>query len=270
MADGPAPVLLIDADPAVTGDRDVRLLTLNRPEVKNALNLPIRQAIADAVRDIVAEGSARVIVIAGASGNFAAGADVRLLAGASAREVEQLDLQRYWAALAACPVPIIAAIEGFALGGGCELALNADLLIASETAMLGFPEIKLGIMPGSGGTQRLARAVGRARALRLLLTGETITGATAGAWGLVSDAVAEGTALAVALGYARTIARMPRQAAAAIKRAVHDGADLPLADAMALERRLFISLFDTADQKEGMAAFLDKRRARFEGRDDAQ
>lgn len=270
MAESAAPILIVESDPAVTGDRDVRLLMLNRPEVKNALNLPIRQAIAEAVTAIVADGAARAIVIAGAAGNFAAGADVRLLAEASAEEVERLDLQRYWAALAAGPIPIIAAVEGFALGGGCELALNADLIVASETATLGFPEIRLGIMPGSGGTQRLTRAVGKARALRLLLTGETITGATAAEWGLVSDVVVEGNALPTALRYARTIARLPREAAAAIKRAVHEGADLPLAEAMALERKLFVSLFDTADQKEGMAAFLDKRRPRFAGRDDAE
>ncbi len=258
------PVLIETRDPAVTGSKAVALLTLNRPEAKNALNLELRQALAEAAGRLAGDPGVRVVVVTGGPEVFAAGADVRLLADKSARDVKELALEQYWQAVTALPQPVIAAVNGYALGGGCELALMADLLIAGEDAQFGLPEVRLGIMPGAGGTQRLIRAVGKARAARLTLTGEIIDAATAEAWGLLSWRV-EGEALPRALEIAAKLAKGAPLAQAAIKRSLVQGADLPLEEGLALERAAFQALFDSADQKEGMAAFLEKRKPQFKG-----
>jgi enoyl-CoA hydratase/carnithine racemase len=161
--------------------------------------------------------------------------------------------------LRACPKILIAAVEGYALGGGCELALCCDLIVAGAGAKFGQPEIRVGIMPGAGGTQRLLRAIGRYRTMKLVLTGEPVEAETALAMGMVSEVTPAGQALARGLDLARTIAGMPQVAVRSIKEVIRLGQDLPLETALALERKAFVLLFDTADQKEGMRAFLEKR-----------
>jgi enoyl-CoA hydratase/carnithine racemase len=171
-----------------------------------------------------------------------------------------------WAAVREFPKPLIAAVNGGALGGGCELAMHADIVVAGEGAKFGQPEIKVGIIPGGGGTQRLVRAVGKFKAMKMLLTGEPVSAREAEAMGLVSEVVPDGEVLERAIAIARTIASLPPIAARKIKEVVAQGADLPLEAALALERQAFQLMFDTEDQKEGMAAFLAKRPPKFRGR----
>ena len=243
----------------------VAVLTLDRPAVRNALDLALRQAIATAVQQLDEDPAVRVIVITGGERVFAAGADLGELVEASPLQVQKRRVERYWQALADCRKPLIAAVNGLALGGGCELALHADLIIAGSSARFGQPEVRLGIMPGAGGTQRLVRAVGKYQALRLLFTGCLVEAREALAMGLVSE-VAEGDALPRALALAEEIAGLPPLALAQIKAVVNAGADLPLEQALLLERQAFQLLFDSHDQKEGMRAFLDKRQPEYHGR----
>jgi enoyl-CoA hydratase/carnithine racemase len=165
-----------------------------------------------------------------------------------------------------CPKIVIAAVEGYALGGGCELALSCDMIVAGSGAKLGQPEIRVGIMPGAGGTQRLLRTVGKYRAMKLVLTGEPITAPEAFAAGLVSEVVEDGKALDRALELARTVCSMPPLAVRATKEVMRLGEDAPLEAALALERQAFVLLFDSQDQKEGMQGFLEKRKPAFQGR----
>lgn len=245
----------------------VLLLRLNRPEALNALNPELRQALADAFRDAAEDDSVRVIVVTGDDKAFAAGADIKAMAEARPLEMHRRGYHRLWQAIADFPKPYIAAVRGFALGGGCELALLSDIIVAGKGATFGLPEIRVGIMPGAGGTQRLVRAVGKYKAMRLLLTGERIDATTADAWGLVSDLVDDDAqVLERALDYARRIAKGPAMAAEQIKDAVLLGADLPLQSALALERKSYHLLFDSDDQTEGMTAFLEKRKPTFTGR----
>jgi enoyl-CoA hydratase/carnithine racemase len=167
--------------------------------------------------------------------------------------------------LRGCPKPLIAAVEGYALGGGCELALSCDLIVAGRGTKFGQPEIRVGIMPGAGGTQRLVRVMGKYRAMKMVLTGEPVSAPDALAMGLVSEVVDDGQALTRALELAHTILAMPPLAVRAIKEVVQLGQDAPLETALALERKAFLTLFDSADQKEGMRAFLEKRVPRFSG-----
>lgn len=245
----------------------VLLLRLNRPEALNALNPELRQALADAFRDAAEDDSVRVIVVTGDDKAFAAGADIKAMAEARPLEMHRRGYHRLWQAIADFPKPYVAAVRGFALGGGCELALLSDIIVAGKGATFGLPEIRVGIMPGAGGTQRLVRAVGKYKAMRLLLTGERIDATTADAWGLVSDLVDDDAqVLERALDYARRIAKGPAMAAEQIKDAVLLGADLPLQSALALERKSYHLLFDSDDQSEGMTAFLEKRKPTFTGR----
>jgi enoyl-CoA hydratase/carnithine racemase len=265
------PVLIESRDPAQTagkgetGAPGVVILRLNRTQVKNALNMELREALADAARRIAGDEAVRCVVITGGEGVFAAGADIRLLADKDAAGMKALELHKYWDAITAIPQPVIAAVNGFALGAGCELAMACDMIVAGRDARFGQPEVKLGIMPGAGGTQRLVRALGKARAMRLALTGEIIDARTAEAWGLVSEVVEEGQALPRALEIARRIANGPARAIRAIKAALNTGIDLPLDEALAMERASFQALFDTADQSEGMRAFIEKRKPDFRG-----
>ncbi|HSG95548.1 MAG TPA: enoyl-CoA hydratase-related protein [Afifellaceae bacterium] len=258
-------VLIETRDPVATGASGIVILRLNRPAVKNALNMDLRQALADAARRIAGDDKVRCVVLTGGDEVFAAGADIKLLADKDAAGVRALELHKYWEAVTAIPQPVIAAVNGFALGAGCELAMACDMIIAGQDARFGQPEVRLGIMPGAGGTQRLIRAIGKARAMRLALTGEIIDAGTADAWGLVSEVVDAGAALPRALEIAGRLANGPARALRAIKAALNTGADMPLADALAMERTGFQALFDTADQSEGMRAFLEKRKPDFRG-----
>lgn len=242
----------------------VALLTLNRPEVRNALNLPLRAELARLVSHLEACDETRVIIITGGEQVFAAGADVAELVDASPLQVQQRRVERYWQVLGRCRKPLLAAVNGLALGGGCELAMHCDLIIAGASARFAQPEVRLGIMPGAGGTQRLLRAVGKFQALRLLFTGCSVDAREALAIGLASEVADE--AIARALQLASELAALPPLALEQIKAVVRDGADLPLEQALALERHAFQLLFDSHDQKEGMRAFLDKRTAEYQGR----
>ncbi len=207
----------------------------------------------------------RAVVITGDEKAFAAGADITVVADETPMGMHRLGFHKLWQVVADFPKPMIAAVQGYALGGGCELALHADIIIAGKGASFGLPEVKLGIMPGAGGTQRLVRAVGKYRAFRLLMTGDTIDAAKAESWGLVSEVTDDDAVLPTALKMAGKIARLPPAALEHIKETVLLGADLPLQSAIALERKSYHMLFDTADQKEGMLAFKEKRKAEFKG-----
>jgi len=243
----------------------VGIVRLNRPERRNALDLAMRRGIANACRELDADPAVGAVIVTGGDSVFAAGADLNMLVDKGAQQVADIDLGQYWSPLANCSKPTIAAVSGFALGAGCELALMCDVVIADATARFGQPEINVGIMPGAGGTQRLVRSVGKHVASLMLLTGEQLTGERAYALGLAAALAEEGQAVPTALQFAKKMARMPAKAVAAIRRSLHVGADLPLDAALALENREFLLLFDTADKKEGMRAFLDKRRPNFSG-----
>ncbi|WP_426733909.1 enoyl-CoA hydratase [Myxococcus faecalis] len=247
-------------------EEGIALVRLHRPEVRNALGLELRQELAAAFRELGADAAVRCIVLTGGPEFFAAGADLRALVEATPVDLLLRDTQRLWQSLAECPAPVIAAVNGFALGGGCELAMHADMIVAGEGASFGQPEIRVGIMPGAGGTQRLTRAVGKFKAMKLLLTGEPMTAREAEAMGLVTEVVPDAEVLERALTLARKVANMPPLAVRQLKEVVLAGQDASLTEALLLERKAFQLLFATRDQKEGMRAFLDKRKPAFEGR----
>lgn len=263
-----------DVQQAVSGNEPVLVrreaavgvVVLNRPDKRNALDLAMRASIAAAFRELEADEQVKAIVVTGSDTVFAAGADLNLLVDKGAQAVADIDLGQYWAPVAGSRKPVIAAVSGFALGAGCELALMCDFIVADASARLGQPELAVGIMPGAGGTQRLVRAVGKQVASLMLMTGEALTGERAHQLGLVAELAPEGQALARALELARRAARMPPKALEATKRVLRLGADLPIEAALALEHREFLLLFDTADKAEGMRAFLDKRKPAFTGR----
>lgn len=244
----------------------VALVKLNRPEVKNALNLSLRQELAEHFRRLGADADTRCIVLTGGDKVFAAGADIRDMAERSAIEMMLRNINLLWEPIASCPKPVIAAVNGYAWGGGCELAMHADIIIAGESATFCQPEIKVGIMPGAGGTQRLTRAVGKFQAMRMILTGQPVSARDALAMGLCSEVVADAEVQETAVRMAVSIAGMPPIAVAQIKEVVMAGQDLPLNAAIMLERKAFQLLFDTKDQKEGMKAFLEKRKPVYQGR----
>jgi len=241
-------------------------LKINRPQVRNALNLDVRTLLADEVARCSVDETVRCIVITGSDTVFAAGADIGEMADAGPVEVMSRNVQKYWRVLTECPKPLLAAVEGFALGGGLELALCADIIIAGEGAKLGLPEVKVGILPGGGGTQKLARLIGRQRAMLLIMTGRMFGAAEALSMGVVSDVAPAGRALARALEIAREIAAMPPISIMQIKEIVNAGLNAPLETALMLERKAFQLQFATRDQKEGMQAFLEKRKPKFEGK----
>jgi enoyl-CoA hydratase/carnithine racemase len=244
----------------------VALLRLNRPEQMNALSLSIRDLLAEHIRSLSNDDSVRCIVITGDEKAFAAGADVNELAKRSVLDVTFGKSRAAWMALESCPKPVIAAINGYALGGGCELAMHCDLIIAGESAKLGQPEVKLGIMPGAGGTQRFVRAVGKFAAMRWLLTGEILSAAEALRMGLISEVVADGEVLNHALALAARIAALPPLAVAAIKESILLGPDASLTTALSLERKAFQLLFASEDRTEGIRAFQERRKPQFRGR----
>ena len=244
----------------------VALLRLNRPDRLNALNMAVRESLASHFTALAADEAIRCVVITGDEKAFAAGADVAELAERTATDAAFTRSRAAWAAMERYRRPIIAAVNGFALGGGCELAMHCDIIIAGEGAKLGQPEVKLGIMPGAGGTQRLVRAVGKFAAMRWLLTGDLLSASDAHRLGLVSEVVPDSNVLQHALEIAVRIAALPPLAVGAIKEVVLGGADLPLEEALRLEGRSFQMLFATEDRAEGMRAFLEKRKAEFKGR----
>jgi enoyl-CoA hydratase/carnithine racemase len=243
----------------------VRRLTLDDAATRNALGLAMRGALVAGLRAAAEDRDCRVAIITGTGKIFASGSDIRMLAASSPGEVVRDEVRAIWAALLAFPKPLVVAINGHALGGGLELALAGDILLAAEGIYLGNPEPKLGIMPGGGATQRLVRALGWYRAMRLLLTAEPITAETALEWGLVAEVCAADDLADRALAMAEGIAALPPVALAEIKRAAREGASLPLAEGLAVEKDAFVRVFWTDDSREGLAAFLEKRPARFTG-----
>ncbi len=244
----------------------VVVLRLNRPQVRNALNLDIRMRLADEVSRHAADPAIRCLIITGSDTVFAAGADISQMAEADPVEIMARNLQKYWRTIMDCPKPVIAAIEGFALGGGLELALCADIIVAGDGARLGLPEVKIGILPGGGGTQKLARLIGSKRAMLLLLTGKMFGAAEALSMGVISEVAPAGQALARAIEIAGEIAAMPPIGVMQIKEIVNAGLNAPLDTALMLERKALLLQFATQDQKEGMRAFLEKRKPKFEGK----
>jgi enoyl-CoA hydratase len=244
----------------------VALVKLNRPEVKNALNLSIRQELANHFRAFGSDANVRCVVLTGGDKVFAAGADIRDMAERGAIDMMLRNIHLLWEAIASCPKPVIAAVNGYAWGGGCELAMHADIIIAGEGATFCQPEIKVGIMPGAGGTQRLTRAVGKFQAMKMILTGQPVSARDALAMGLCSEVVPDAEVQEAAVTMASLIAGMPPIAVAQIKEVVSAGQDIPLSVALMLERKAFQLLFDTKDQKEGMNAFLEKRKPIYQGR----
>lgn len=244
----------------------VALLRLNRPERLNALNMAVREDLAGHFTELAADDSTKCVVITGDEKAFAAGADVAELAERTPTDAAFGKSRAAWVAMERYRRPIIAAVNGFALGGGCELAMHCDIIIAGEGAKLGQPEVKLGIMPGAGGTQRLVRAVGKFAAMRWLLTGDLLGAAEAHRLGLVSEVVADDRVLPHALEIAGRIAALSPVAVTAIKEAVLLGADLPLEAALRLEAQSFQMLFATEDRTEGIRAFIEKRKPEFKGR----
>ncbi|MFQ5898473.1 MAG: enoyl-CoA hydratase/isomerase family protein [Candidatus Methylomirabilia bacterium] len=240
----------------------VVVLVINRPEVKNALDLKSIEALSEIVDGLAQDASLRVAVVTGSGGTFISGGDVkdflRLDDPQSGKRMAQR-MQSVLARLEALEVPAIAAIEGSALGGGAEVALACDMRIASESARLAFKQVSLGIMVGWGGGQRLLRLVGRSRALRLLLTGATLTAEEAARIGLVDEVVPTGEALRAALSLARQIAAQPAAAVRATKRALHHGAELGRAEAAAFEAECFATLWGSPDHREAVAALMEKR-----------
>jgi enoyl-CoA hydratase len=244
----------------------VALLTLDRPEVLNALDSATLTELVEALERLDADEDCRCSVITGAGEKaFAAGADIREMADATPESLTKANSFSRWERLRRIRKPIIAAVRGYALGGGCELAMACDIIFASDDAVFGQPEIRIGVIPGAGGTQRLPRALGKAKAMELILTGRQMPAREAEAHGLVNRVVGREQMLPQALALAGEIAALPPLAVMAAKDAVNRASELSLEAGLEFERRTFIGLFDTEDQKEGMAAFVEKRKPVWKG-----
>ncbi len=245
----------------------VGIITLNRPKQLNALNEQLMDELGAALKAFDADEAIGCMVITGSEKAFAAGADIGAMANYSFADVYKGDyITRNWETIRSIRKPVIAAVSGFALGGGCELAMMCDFIIAADNAKFGQPEIKLGVIPGAGGTQRLPRAVGKAKAMDLALTGRMMDAAEAERAGLVSRVVAPDKLMEEALGAALMICGYSQLATMAAKESVNRAFEGSLSDGVMFERRLFHALFATADQKEGMAAFVEKRKPDFQNR----
>jgi len=247
-------------------DGPVGVVTLNRPKVLNALSPELIGEVTDALGEMGREESVRAIVLTGGPRVFAAGADIGDMAERGPVEQLQRDQTGRWAAISALAKPLLAAVNGYALGGGCELALMCDLIVAGDNARFGQPEINLGIIAGAGGTQRWPRTAGKYLAMEVNLTGQAITAQRAYQLGLVNRVVPAEMTIEVAKRLARTIAEKPPLAARLVKESVNQALETSLQQGLAVERRNFYFLFATEDQKEGMRAFLEKRRGQFKGR----
>ena len=245
----------------------VALVTLQRPEALNALSFALLDELAMALEALDGDPACRAIVITGSGDRaFAAGADIRELEPQTSATLTESGAFAAWDRIAAIGLPLIAAVRGFALGGGCELAMACDMIVAAEDASFGQPEIRLGVMPGAGGTQRLTRAIGKARAMEMILTGRTMTAQEADAHGLITRIVPAPATVDAALELAARIAAMPPLAVRAAKAAILDAEERSLGEGLARERAAFFGLFDTDDQAEGMAAFTQKRPPAWSGR----
>jgi enoyl-CoA hydratase len=241
----------------------VGLVTLNRPNALNALNGALIGELSQALDAFEADEGIGCIVITGSAKAFAAGADIKEMQAKTYMQAYKEDFIGSWDRVARCRKPVVAAVAGFALGGGCELAMMCDFIIAADTAKFGQPEIKLGVMPGAGGTQRLARFVGKAKAMDLCLTGRMMDAAEAERCGLVSRVVDADKLIEEALKAADTIASMSLTATMMTKESINRSFETTLGEGIRFERRVFHAMFGTDDQKEGMAAFVEKRPAKF-------
>jgi len=245
----------------------VGLITLNRPQALNALCAALIAELGQALDGFEADDAIGAVVITGSDKAFAAGADIKEMAERNYMDVYLKDFITVgWERITTCRKPIVAAVAGYALGGGCEVAMMCDTIIAAENAKFGQPEIMLGVIPGSGGTQRLTRFVGKAKAMDMILTGRTMDAAEAERSGLVSRVVPADKLIEEALAVAQRIAGMSRPAVMIAKEAVNRAYETTLAEGVRFERRVFHSLFATEDQKEGMAAFIEKRQPKFRNR----
>ena len=244
----------------------VTLVTFDRPKALNALANAVLEEMTQAFREYDADGGQRCLVLTGSEKAFAAGADIKEMAPQGFGDMYGSNYFAGWEEITRTRKPWIAAVAGYALGGGCEVAMMADILIAADSAVFGQPEIKLGVIPGMGGSQRLTRAIGKAKAMEMILTGRNMKAEEAEASGLVAKVVPADALVDEALKMAKTIAAMPPLAAIAAKEAVNAAYEMPLAQGINYERRVFHGLFGTEDQKEGMAAFSEKREGKWKGR----
>jgi enoyl-CoA hydratase len=244
----------------------VTLVTLNRPQALNALNSQVLADLIDAFSQYDSDRDQRCLILTGSEKAFAAGADIKEMQNQSFADMYAADFFVGWEKVTATRKPWIAAVAGYALGGGCEVAMMADFIIAADTAKFGQPEIKLGVTPGMGGSQRLTRAIGKPKAMEMSLTGRMMDAAEAERSGLVAKVVPADQLLDEALRTAEAIAAMPPLAAIAVKEQVNAALELPLSQGIRFERRLFHGLFGTEDQKEGMNAFVEKRPGNWKGR----
>jgi enoyl-CoA hydratase len=257
----------IRVDDPMPGHDGVALVTIDRPAALNALSFGLLDELGDELERLDRDGRTRVAVLTGSGERaFAAGADIVELAEQTPERLRSERRFDAWNRLWSIEIPLIAAVRGFALGGGCELAMACDLIVAGDDAQFGQPEIRIGVMPGAGGTQRLTRAIGVARAMELILTGRSMPAAEAFAAGLVTTVVPAGDTVRAALDLADRIAAMPPLAVRAAKRSVLAAAELPLAAGLRAEREAFFDLFATDDQREGMRAFQEKRTPVWTGR----
>jgi enoyl-CoA hydratase len=255
-------LVLVERQP----EQRTALVRLNRPKQLNALNGAVMDALCEALEELDRDDGVRAIVVTGNERAFAAGADIGEMAGATPIEMLLTNRIGQWDRIRKITKPIIAAVNGWALGGGCELAMTLDIIVAGEGARFGQPEINIGVIPGAGGTQRLTRAIGKSRASEMILTGEPIGARDAQAAGLVARVTVDELVVEDALTLAATIAAKSPIALRLAKEAVNAAYEMSLTDALAHERRLFYLLFASEDQKEGMAAFLEKRAPDFTGR----
>lgn len=250
----------------VEKDGSVAVVTLNRPQALNALSYALVKDLSLAMQELDGDAETRVIIVTGGPKVFAAGADIKEMADRGPFDERLQERLRYRDQINRISKPVIAAVSGFALGGGCELAMSCDIIVASETARFGQPEVNLGIIPGSGGTQRLTHLVGKHRAMELVLTGDIIGAADAARLGLVNRVVPVELFLEEAKNIARKIAAKPPLAIKAAKEAVLKAASTPLDEGLEFERKSFYLLFASEDRTEGMRAFLEKRAPRFSGK----
>jgi len=246
--------------------KHIALIRLNRPKELNALNLKLMQELREALKTLDEDDNVRVIILTGNERAFAAGADIKEMAGRTAIDMLKIDQFSTWDQIKKTKKPIIAAVSGFALGGGCELAMTCDMIIASETAKFGQPEIKIGVMPGAGGTQRLTRAVGKALAMEMVLTGKFISAEEALQAGLINRIVPEEIYLAEAIKFAKEIAIQSPLVVRLAKESVLNAFNSSLDEGLINERKNFYMLFASEDQKEGMNAFVEKRRPEFKNK----
>ena len=257
---------MTDQNITVTSGDGYAVVTLNRPHVLNALNQATMEALVQALESMDRDEQVRCVVITGAGRAFAAGADVNEMAEATAAEMLAGYRFQQWERIRRMTMPLVAAVNGIALGGGCELAMLCDMIVAAETAQFGQPEINLGIMPGAGGTQRLTRAIGKARAMEMVLTGRPISARQAEALGLVTKVVPAEAVLDEAVALAKEIASKPPVAVRLAKEAVLKAFDTTVEGGLDYERKAFYLLFATEDRTEGIQAFLEKRKPVFKGR----